>query len=380
MAETALLSLPEAIRPLADAYQAALCRFVREPSEADRAWAHEMGERLIQAACGPEALLEMHANALRHCEVQDGHTLVSRANQFLAEASGAFITEYRHHAEQQPEGSNCYQCYARMLEVLNENVMRLNQELGERHDELQKAHDEQVVLNQQKTDLLNMISHEIRTPLTALLGYGEFLEEGTYGPLNPEQLEVLHKMMQSGKDLLLLLNNLLDMSRLEAGRLTLDRQPTPLRELIDHAVEQVEFLARRKELAIDVCCVPEDLPLVWVDPIRIIQVLVNLLGNAIRFTDAHGTITIGAEPQGDMVEVWVRDTGIGITPEAQQRLFQRFSQVESVKRYGGTGLGLSITKELLALHGGAIRVESEPGKGATFRFTLPVWNELDHPA
>ncbi|HEY9855195.1 MAG TPA: HAMP domain-containing sensor histidine kinase, partial [Stenomitos sp.] len=251
--------------------------------------------------------------------------------------------------------------------------------LSDRHDQLQQAHDEQVRLNQQKSDLLNMISHEIRTPLTALLGYGEFLEEGTYGPLNAEQLEVLHKMVQSGKDLLLLLNNLLDMSRLEAGRLTLDRQPTPLSELIHHAVDQVAFLAERRELTLDICCVPPDLPLVWVDPIRIIQVLVNLLGNAIRFTEPHGTITIGADLKGEMVEVWVRDTGIGISPEAQQRLFQRFSQVESVRRYGGTGLGLAITKELLALHGGTISVESEVGKGATFRFTLPVWNEADHP-
>lgn len=380
MAETALQTLPESLRPLAAEYQATLCRFVQEPSEADRRRAHELGERLLKAACGPETLLDLHASALRHCDGPDGHQLVARANQLLAEASGAFIAEYRKQADLHREEADCYRRYARMLEVLNQDIMRLNQELSERHDELRKAHDEQVRLNQQKTDLLNMVSHEIRTPLTALLGYGEFLEEGTYGPLNPEQLDVLHKMTQSGKDLLLLLNNLLDMSRLEAGRLKLDRQPAPLTELIAHAVDQVEFLARRKELALDVCCVPEDLPEVWVDPIRIIQVMVNLLGNAIRFTEPRGSITIGAEAKGDMVEVWVRDTGIGISPEAQQRLFQRFSQVESVRRYGGTGLGLSITKELLAMHGGTIRVDSELGQGATFRFTLPIWHESDQPA
>lgn len=379
MAESALATLPEALKPLVAEYQATLCRYVQTPSEEDRRRAHELGKRFLKADCGPETLLNVHATALRGCETQDGPTLVTRANQVLAEASSAFIQEYRHQADQHREDAECYRSYARILEILNQDVMRLNQELNERHDELRKAHDEQLRLNQQKTDLLNMVSHEIRTPLTALLGYGEFLEEGTYGPLNPDQLEVVHKMTQSGKDLLLLLNNLLDLSRLEAGRLTLDRQPTPVADLIAHAVDQVEPLARRKELTLDVCCVPLDLPLVWVDPLRIIQVLVNLLGNAIRFTEPQGSITIGAEHKVDLIEVWVRDTGIGITPEAQQRLFQRFSQVESVRRYGGTGLGLSITKELLALHGGTISVESEPGKGATFRFTLPVWNEQDHP-
>lgn len=380
MAETALAALPEALKPLAMEYQATLCRYVRDPNEADQRYAHVLGERMLAAGCGPETLLDLHANALRSCPEQEGHTLVSRANLMLAEASGAFIDAYRQQADLHRNEAACYRRYARMLEVLNQDIIRLNQELTERHDELRKAHDEQLRLNRQKTDLLNLVSHEIRTPLTALLGYGEFLEEGTYGPLNPDQLDILHKMAQSGKDLLLLINNLLDLSRLEAGRLNLDRQPSAVSDLVAHAVDQIEPLIRRKELTLDVCCVPADLPLVWVDPLRIIQVLVNLLGNAIRFTEAEGVITIGAEHKGDMVEVWVRDSGIGISPEAQQRLFQRFSQVENVTRYGGTGLGLSITKELLTLHGGTISVDSEQGKGATFRFTLPIWHEDDHPA
>lgn len=379
MADQALACVPEQLKPLLDEYAALMCRFVRAPSDEDRQNARSLGESLLSAACGPEVLLSVHASALRACHDVRAQEGLGRASQLLSEATSAFVHAYREQAERQRDDAECYRRYARMLEVLNRDVLQLNQELRAKNEELEQAHSEQVRLNQQKADLLSLVSHEIRTPLTALLGYGEFLEEGTYGPLTPEQEDILHKMIQGGQDLLLLINNLLDLSKLEAGRMSLDRQPTNLGELLGHALSQVRPLAARKQLVLEIASIPSDLPLVWVDPVRIIEVLVNLLGNAIKFTEPHGTITLGAEVQSGMVAVWVRDTGIGISREDQQRLFQRFTQVDNVRRYGGTGLGLSISKELITLHGGQIGVESEPGKGAIFRFTLPIWNEQDHP-
>lgn len=373
MADTSLACNIAQLRPLLDEYATLLCRYVSNPNAADRERARALGEELVAGECGPETLLDLHAQALRQCarlRPQEGLRL---ATEVLSDATAPFVAAYRKQADIHRAEAECYRQYAHLLE-------RLNRELNEKHEALQLAHQEQTRLNQQKADLLNLVSHEIRTPLTALLGYGEFLEEGTYGPLTADQQEVLHRMVQSGKDLLLLINNLLDLSRLEGGRLNLDRQAASLPELLGHAVEQVRSLAQRGELSLAIEPLPPDLPLVWVDPMRIIQVLVNLLGNAIKFTKPGGAITIGARPAGNEVVVGVKDTGIGISPEAQKRLFQRFTQVENVKQYGGTGLGLSISKELLALHGGRIEVDSELGQGATFRFTLPVWNEADHPS
>jgi|GEM_PF-1763139 signal transduction histidine kinase len=379
MADAALAKVPEAIKPAISDYTSALCHYVAEPDDNDRDRAHHLGRTLLMAGCGPEVLLEVHAEAMRRCAKLPEREAIARANQILAAASAEFIAEYGRKADEQRREAACYRSYALMLERLNKDIMHLNEDLHRQHEDLQKAHAEQVRLNQQKGDLLNLVSHEIRTPLTALLGYGEFLEEGTYGPLTPEQEDVLHKMIQSGRDLLLLINNLLDLSKLEAGRLRLDRQPTAVTELVMHAQDQIEPLARRKGLTVQVEPLPPDLPPVWVDPMRILQVLVNLLGNAIKFTDPTGSITLGARRLDHEVEIWVRDTGIGISAEAQARLFQRFTQFENVRRYGGTGLGLSISRDLLALHGGQISVESEPGKGATFRITLPLWVEANHP-
>ncbi|HEY9898260.1 MAG TPA: HAMP domain-containing sensor histidine kinase [Pantanalinema sp.] len=373
MADTSLACTNGGTRPLLDEYATLLCRYVSHPNQADRDRARVIGELLIAGACGPEKLLDLHAQALRRCERLSPREGIKLANDLLTQATTPFVATYRKQAEVHRAEAECYRQYAHLLE-------RLNQELNEKHEALQVAHQEQTRLNQQKADLLNLVGHEIRTPLTALLGYGEFLEEGTYGPLTEEQQEVLRRMIQSGKDLLLLINNLLDLSRLEGGRLNLDRQPASLAELFAHAIEQVSPLAQRGELSLAIAPLPGDLPLVWVDPMRIIQVLVNLLGNAIKFTKPGGSITLTARRSGEEVVIEVKDTGIGISPEAQERLFQRFTQVENVRQYGGTGLGLSISKELLALHGGRIEVESELGQGATFRFTLPAWNEADHPS
>lgn len=380
MPESTWACQPESLAPLMAEYAALLCRYVADPHANDRARAQALGAELLQKSCSPDTILSLHAAALRQCPDDTLHEGMVRASQLLHDATAAFIDEYKRQSKQHELEAASYRSYVQVLEALNQDIMRLNQELIAEHQELQNAHEDQVRLNQQKADLLNLVGHEIRTPLTALLGYGEFLEEGTYGPLTPEQEEILHRMVQSGRDLMNLINNLLDMSRLEAGKMPLIREAASIPEMVDHVLAQLQPLASRKGLKLSAAELGADLPPVWVDPTRIIQVLVNLLGNAIKFTDRGGEITLGASVKGPMVELWVRDTGIGITPEAQAQLFQRFTQVENVRRYGGTGLGLSICKELITMHGGDITVESEPGRGATFKISLPIWNELDHPA
>jgi signal transduction histidine kinase len=182
-------------------------------------------------------------------------------------------------------------------------------------------------------------------------------------------------MVQGGRDLLELINNLLDMSKLEANRIELHCEPVHLEILIENAVEKVQPIAQRKGVALAALPVPERFPLVEVDAMRIIQVLVNLVGNAVKFTEPGGSVTVGARQSDSEVQVFVKDTGIGIPLEEQQRLFERFTQAENIKRYGGTGLGLAISRELIALHGGRIWLESTPQAGATFTFTLPIWHE-----
>ena len=374
MPQSSRTSDPHSLGSLFAEYEALLCRHVSDPRPGDRAHARKLGEKLRET-CSPDALFDLHAAALRRCAFPAQRKGMMRAAEMLNEATSAFIKDFQQQSEKALQEAESFRRYAQVLEELNQQLVNIHRELQTDHEALRRDHAEQIRLSQQKTDLLSLVGHEIRTPLTALLGYGEFLEEGTYGPLNPEQEEILHRMIQSGRDLLQLINNLLDLSKLEAGKLRLDREPTSLHELTDHVVHQLLPLAQRKGLQLADSELPLDLPPVWVDPTRIIQVLVNLLGNAIKFTEKGGTITIGATVKGKMIELWVRDSGIGISPEAQAQLFQRYTQIENVRRYGGTGLGLSISKELITMHGGTIAVDSEPGKGATFRITLPIWDE-----
>lgn len=359
---------------LCEEYQRLLEAFIAHPSEDLRYRASEVGKRLIALELGPDVLLEFHTRALQSHWPQIPPAL-QQANELLIEAIMAYAGAYYHYAQGQKHGKERMQRYARVLEGINADISRLNSELIDRHEELKTTHAELERLDEQKSDLLSTVSHEIRTPLTALLGYGEFLEEGTYGELTPQQAEIVHRMIQGGKDLLLLINNILDLSRLEAGRLKLDRQAIEFSHLVETALDGLVPLAQKKGVAMR-SEVPQGLPPVWVDPARIVQVLVNLLGNALKFTESGGAVVAGArlEPDGKDIVAWVRDTGIGISADKQQEIFQRFSQGGSnvMRRYGGSGLGLTISKELVALHGGRIWVQSEEGKGATFFFTLPV--------
>ncbi len=365
----------EIFQELLASYQDLLCAYLQHPEGSLRKRAARLGRSMIARELGPDVLLAVHHEALRRCSVGGGNDAVKRASDLLFEALFAFTTAYRNLARERQDDIQRLERYAKTLEDFNENMRRLNRELQEQKAELTRSKDELQRLANQKSDLLSTVSHEIRTPLTSLLGYGEFLEEGLYGELDPQQIEVLRRMVQGGRDLLELINNLLDMSKLEANRIELHCEPVRLEILIENAVEKVQPIAQRKGVSLAALPLPERFPLVEVDAMRIIQVLVNLVGNAVKFTEPGGSVSVGARQSDSEVQVFVKDTGIGIPLEEQQRLFERFTQAENIKRYGGTGLGLAISRELIALHGGRIWLESTPQAGATFTFTLPVWRE-----
>jgi signal transduction histidine kinase len=242
---------------------------------------------------------------------------------------------------------------------------RLFHEIEDKSRELQEA-------SQHKSQFLANMSHELRTPLNAILGYTELLADGAYGDPSEKMLGVLKRLEANGKHLLGLINDVLDLSKIEAGQLVLDLSDYSVQDIAQTVRSTLEPLAADKRLSFKVEVAPE-LPAGHGDGRRLTQVLINLVGNAIKFTDA-GEVAIKAEANNGAFHVSVCDTGPGITAADQAKLFQEFQQADNAitKKKGGTGLGLAISKRIIEMHGGKIWVESQPGQGSTFTFTLPV--------
>ncbi|HEV2013834.1 MAG TPA: GAF domain-containing sensor histidine kinase [Candidatus Dormibacteraeota bacterium] len=230
--------------------------------------------------------------------------------------------------------------------------------------ELQRA-------NQHKAEFLANMSHELRTPLNSILGFSQLLLEGDGGVLTPDQRQDVDIIAQNGQHLLVLINDLLDISKLEAGKAQLNRGEVEVEPLISECVESVSSLAKTKKLDLS-ATVSAEVGRVFADGPKLKQVLLNLLGNAIKFTET-GSVRVTAERQGAELRVSVRDTGIGVPPEDAERIFESFQQGQSgiSGKYQGTGLGLAISRRLVEMHGGRIWVKSAPGQGSTFTFTIP---------
>ncbi len=226
--------------------------------------------------------------------------------------------------------------------------------------------------NQMKSQFLANMSHELRTPLNSIINFTRIVSSGMRGPVTDEQVDYLERVRLSGEHLLGLINDILDLSKIEAGRMELHLASISLEVLVKSTMSTAIGLIKGKpvELRSDI---EPDLPNLMIDRTRIRQVLLNLLSNAAKFTD-KGTITVAVRRKGAMIEVSVADTGIGIPKDKQRLVFEEFRQVDegSDRMYQGTGLGLAICRQLVALHGGQIWVESQPGQGSTFFFTLPV--------
>ncbi len=223
-----------------------------------------------------------------------------------------------------------------------------------------------------KTLFLAMMSHELRTPLQAVLGYADFLLNGPAGSLTPEQREDIGYIRQGAGRMVALIEQLLDLSRMEAGRLDLAAEPVELATIIEQVRQDLVPTVTAKGLSF-ILDVPEDLPPVLGDTVRLRQILLNVVGNAVKFTDA-GLVQITAAAEPDFVVVTVHDTGIGIAPQALPFIFEEFRQVDDsrTRRHGGAGLGLAIARRLIEQMGGRISAESEPGAGSTFTLWLPV--------
>ncbi|HXH82600.1 MAG TPA: ATP-binding protein [Candidatus Tectomicrobia bacterium] len=228
------------------------------------------------------------------------------------------------------------------------------------------------IVSRHKSQFLANMSHELRTPLNAILGYTELIQDGIYGEVPPPIREVLERVQLSSRHLLGLVNDVLDLAKIEAGQLTLTLEDYSMNEIVATVVQSVEALAAEKGLALEVD-VARDLPPGVGDERRLTQVLMNLVGNALKFTDA-GRVQVEARLADGAFLVSVSDTGPGVPEAEQQRIFEEFHQADGsdTRRKGGTGLGLAIARRTVALHGGRLWVESQPGQGATFRFTVPV--------
>jgi len=267
----------------------------------------------------------------------------------------------------------------RMAASLQASHTQLERTVDERTRELQAALEqlaektrELEVASTHKSDFLASMSHELRTPLNAIIGFTQVLEQKLFGEVNDKQEEYLADIHSSANHLLALINDVLDLSKVESGQVELELAPFVLRETLERGVVMVRERAVKNGVELALASDP-DVQLVEGDERRIRQVVFNLLSNAVKFTPRGGSVQVSSAQRNGEVLVSVADTGPGIAPEDQQRIFQEFQQTElGAEQREGTGLGLALSTKLIELHGGRIWVESERGKGSTFSFTLPV--------
>ena len=269
------------------------------------------------------------------------------------------------------------------LERLGGNLEQANHLLAAKNRQLQEA-------SRLKSDFLANMSHELRTPLNAIIGFSEVLKDGLVGKLDAQQKEYIADIHGAGKHLLALINDILDLSKVEAGKMTLELEPVPVEMLVRECLHVMRdrASAQRLELTLDI---EDDLGDVLLDARKTRQILYNLLSNAVKFTPEGGTVRLSARKAGSerfaqgrfahYLELSVTDSGIGISPQDQARLFQPFTQIDSrlSRRHEGTGLGLALLKRFAELHGGDVTLRSAPGEGSTFTVLLP-WRQGDEPA
>ena len=251
-----------------------------------------------------------------------------------------------------------------LIRLLNQNLAEANRQLELRNQEVERA-------NQLKSEFLASMSHELRTPLNAIIGFSDLLTEQARQALSDKQMRFLGHIQQGAHHLLELINDILDLSKIEAGRLELFRESFSLEGALDETLASVRPRAAAKRIVIERQA-PSDLMLV-ADRVRFKEILANLLSNAVKFTPEGGAVSVSAVSGGGWITFSVSDTGVGIAPEDHVSIFERFHRAGDTTKgvREGAGLGLAITKRLVEMHGGRISVKSEPGRGSCFHFTLP---------
>ena len=283
---------------------------------------------------------------------------------------------------------NYYATLEKKVEERTEALKVTNEELSTKKQELETANLELLEANRMKSQFLANVSHELRTPLNSIIGFSELLQEKAFGDLNERQHQYVEYVHSSGAHLLQLINNILDLSRIEAGRMELSSEDFSIMEVLGGSATQWA-MAHERNISMECKTVPAS-PKIHADRAKFKQIMTNLLSNAVKFNNDGGRVTvdwdISEEPLGMKMERFVvfriMDTGIGIKEDDKGKLFKEFEQIDSsiTREYGGTGLVLVLTKRLVELHKGSIRVESEPGKGSTFFVKLPQGTEeIDLP-
>ncbi|NSW75162.1 MAG: hypothetical protein HPY68_00025 [Candidatus Atribacteria bacterium] len=261
------------------------------------------------------------------------------------------------------------------LRAMNEELKTMNWELEERERALHEVNLRLSEASRAKSDFLSNMSHELRTPLNAIIGFTEILRDGLYGELNEKQREYVEIVHKSSQHLLDLINDILDLSKIESGKMELNLEKFRLKEVLESSVSLLREKAMKHRIKMELTIFPEADIEVEADERKLKQILFNLLSNGVKFTPEGGSVeVIARRASDDFLEISVKDTGMGIKSEDIPKLFQEFTQLESpyTKKHEGAGLGLALTKRLVELHGGKIWVESEYGKGSCFTFTLPV--------
>ena len=235
-------------------------------------------------------------------------------------------------------------------------------------------------IDQMKSDFISLVSHELRTPLTSIIGFVSFILDGKAGEINDKQRNSLARVQRQSKRLAALINDLLDISRIESGRIQMEQAPISILDIVTQRIDEIRPQADEKSIRLDLTA-PESVAQIFGDEARMGQVFTNLIGNAIKFTPNNGEVSVKVEADGNLLHVEVIDTGPGIPPEERQKIFDKFYQLSdiSTRQQGGSGLGLSISKSIVEAHGGKLWIDDgNQGKGSNFQFVLPLVREDDN--
>ena len=329
---------------------------------------HETGMGEAAVTQKPVHLADMTASPgypLREILIGAGYRCALIVPLIVPDATlGALVLVRRGVGDFAPSIVELMSTFASQSALAMQNAALFHQ-LAEKSRQLQLA-------SEHKSQFLANMSHELRTPLNAIIGYTELLVDGIYGELPDRPRGVLERVRENGGNLLALINDVLDLAKIESGQLTLSLEDYEIAPLVRNVLDAMQPLARAKGLSLT-AMVPDDVPAGYGDARRLRQVLINLVGNAIKFTD-EGEVEISVEAEDSRLDVAVRDTGPGISFEDQEKIFEEFRQVDnsSTRRQGGTGLGLAISREIMKMHGGHLFVVSAPGQGSTFHIDIPV--------